>query len=308
MPFRTIDEREARKLNCLRYWGYDYRSHPVAICTPAANGVASWKTNGDAPDVDRFRPLPPLVALAPRDRRGRWRTPQAEACAGWSVVPMIYADADRARAQALGRAIQAAGVNVAATLDVKAIDADNPEDMPADVTTVKVFDAGALACANSLRRIGDGDEWRIETSDAPPLVGSKMIEVRLAPAAATPPAPAGGERAGSVVSRTLVAAACGQRNGPPREHFQARRPDVLLHREGVQPMSDILVVGAGPTGLTLACELAARRIAHRLVDAAAGPFAGSRAKGLQPRTLEVFDRFGIAETIGRRRGLRAGPP
>src|SRR5262245_43038482 len=52
--------------------------------------------------------------------------------------------------------------------------------------------------------------------------------------------------------------------------------------------TDILVVGAGPTGLTLAIELARRSIAFRLVDAAKSPFAGSRGKGIQPRTLEVF--------------------
>lgn len=62
-------------------------------------------------------------------------------------------------------------------------------------------------------------------------------------------------------------------------------------------MTPVLVVGAGPTGLTLACELAVRGVPHRLIDAAAGPFAGSRAKGLQPRTLEVFDRLGIVDRI-----------
>lgn len=62
-------------------------------------------------------------------------------------------------------------------------------------------------------------------------------------------------------------------------------------------MSDILIVGAGPTGLTLACELAVRGVPFRLVDTAEGPFAGSRAKGVQPRSLEVFDRLGIVEEI-----------
>jgi hypothetical protein len=56
--------------------------------------------------------------------------------------------------------------------------------MPVDVTTIKVFDAGALACASALRRIGDGHEWRIETGDASPLAGGKVIEVRLSPAPA----------------------------------------------------------------------------------------------------------------------------
>ena len=61
--------------------------------------------------------------------------------------------------------------------------------------------------------------------------------------------------------------------------------------------TDILIVGAGPTGITLAIELARRSIAFRLVDAAKTPFAGSRGKGIQPRTLEVFHDLGIIEKI-----------
>ena len=60
---------------------------------------------------------------------------------------------------------------------------------------------------------------------------------------------------------------------------------------------DILIVGAGPTGLTLAIELARRSIAFRLIDAAKTAFAGSRGKGIQPRTLEVFHDLGIIEKI-----------
>lgn len=59
----------------------------------------------------------------------------------------------------------------------------------------------------------------------------------------------------------------------------------------------VLIVGAGPTGLTLACDLARHQVPHRIVDRAAGVFPGSRAKGLQPRTLEVFDDLGILDAI-----------
>src|SRR5262245_58682026 len=59
----------------------------------------------------------------------------------------------------------------------------------------------------------------------------------------------------------------------------------------------VLIVGAGPTGLTLAIDLARRQIAFRLIEAAATPFAGSRGKGLQPRTLEVFDDLGVIDAI-----------
>jgi 2-polyprenyl-6-methoxyphenol hydroxylase-like FAD-dependent oxidoreductase len=67
--------------------------------------------------------------------------------------------------------------------------------------------------------------------------------------------------------------------------------------------TDVLIAGAGPTGLTLACELARRAVPFRLVDAAGNPFNGSRGKGLQPRTLEVFDDLGIIHDV-----LASGAP
>lgn len=62
-------------------------------------------------------------------------------------------------------------------------------------------------------------------------------------------------------------------------------------------MVDVLIVGAGATGLTLAIELLRRGISVRTIDAADGPFAGSRGKGLQPRTLELFDLMGVADAV-----------
>ncbi|GAB3812764.1 FAD-dependent oxidoreductase [Micromonospora zhanjiangensis] len=58
-----------------------------------------------------------------------------------------------------------------------------------------------------------------------------------------------------------------------------------------------VIVGAGPTGLTLACELARRGVPFRLIEAAPGPQPGSRGKGVQPRTLEVFDDLGIVDRV-----------
>jgi 2-polyprenyl-6-methoxyphenol hydroxylase-like FAD-dependent oxidoreductase len=59
----------------------------------------------------------------------------------------------------------------------------------------------------------------------------------------------------------------------------------------------VLIAGAGPTGLTLALDLARRGISFRLIEAAAGPFEGSRGKGIQPRTLEIFDDLGVIDAI-----------
>src|ERR1044071_7402103 len=61
--------------------------------------------------------------------------------------------------------------------------------------------------------------------------------------------------------------------------------------------ADVLVVGAGPTGLTLACDLARRGVAVRIVDRAPESPAGSRGKGLSPRTLEVFDDLGLIDRM-----------
>ncbi|MFT3923768.1 MAG: FAD-dependent monooxygenase [Myxococcales bacterium] len=59
----------------------------------------------------------------------------------------------------------------------------------------------------------------------------------------------------------------------------------------------VLIVGAGPTGLTLACELARRGQRVRIVEQNQGPMPGSRGKGLQPRTLELFDDLGIVDRV-----------
>ncbi|MFI9404712.1 FAD-dependent monooxygenase [Nocardia sp. NPDC052316] len=65
----------------------------------------------------------------------------------------------------------------------------------------------------------------------------------------------------------------------------------------------VLVAGAGPTGLTLALDLARRDIPVRIVDQATEFFAGSRGDGIQPRTLEVFDDLGVLDAV-----LAAGIP
>ncbi|SFN85541.1 FAD-dependent oxidoreductase [Sphingomonas sp. OK281] len=63
------------------------------------------------------------------------------------------------------------------------------------------------------------------------------------------------------------------------------------------PNVDVLIVGAGAAGLTLAVDLARRGVTFRLIDRLDGPFQGSRGKGIQPRTLEVFEDLGIVDRI-----------
>ncbi|MGY5282791.1 FAD-dependent monooxygenase [Nocardia gipuzkoensis] len=59
----------------------------------------------------------------------------------------------------------------------------------------------------------------------------------------------------------------------------------------------VLIAGAGPTGLTLALDLARRDIPVRIIDKADTFFAGSRGDGIQPRTLEVFDDLGVLDAV-----------
>ncbi|MGH8844123.1 MAG: FAD-dependent monooxygenase, partial [Advenella sp.] len=66
---------------------------------------------------------------------------------------------------------------------------------------------------------------------------------------------------------------------------------------------DILICGAGTAGLTLAIDLARRGVSFRLVEKRATPFPGSRGKGIQPRTQEVFEDLGILDKVVARGGF-----
>ncbi|HZE16227.1 MAG TPA: FAD-dependent monooxygenase, partial [Mycobacterium sp.] len=61
--------------------------------------------------------------------------------------------------------------------------------------------------------------------------------------------------------------------------------------------TDALIVGAGPVGLMLACELRRRDITCRIIDKYAEFPSTSRANGVQPRAVEVLDSLGIADKI-----------
>src|SRR6201985_1892432 len=74
----------------------------------------------------------------------------------------------------------------------------------------------------------------------------------------------------------------------------------------------VLVVGAGPTGLVLAAQLLARGIDTRIIDKGDGPARESRAVSVHARTLEVLDTMGLADAFiehghrGRRFRMYAG--
>ena len=67
--------------------------------------------------------------------------------------------------------------------------------------------------------------------------------------------------------------------------------------------ADVLVVGAGPTGLMLANQLARRGVRALIIDRHAGPSLQTRALGVQARTLEIYAQLGIIESalnLGKR--------
>lgn len=62
-------------------------------------------------------------------------------------------------------------------------------------------------------------------------------------------------------------------------------------------ITDILVVGAGPVGLTLAIDLARRGIACRIIDQAPAYPNGTRGRGISLRTQEIFDDLDVLEPL-----------
>lgn len=65
-------------------------------------------------------------------------------------------------------------------------------------------------------------------------------------------------------------------------------------------MTDVLIAGAGPTGLTLACELARRGAQVRILDRRTAPHRESRGKTLHPDTLALLEGLDVA---GRLAGI-----
>jgi 2-polyprenyl-6-methoxyphenol hydroxylase-like FAD-dependent oxidoreductase len=61
----------------------------------------------------------------------------------------------------------------------------------------------------------------------------------------------------------------------------------------------VLIVGAGPTGLTAALELSRLGIPVRIIDTQAAPPTTSRAVGVQARTLELLELRGLADEMVR---------
>ncbi|WP_260636085.1 FAD-dependent oxidoreductase [Streptomyces angustmyceticus] len=66
---------------------------------------------------------------------------------------------------------------------------------------------------------------------------------------------------------------------------------------------DVLIVGAGPTGLALAIDLTRRGVRTLLVERQEQLSPGARGNGMQPRTQEVYDDLGVIEAAFAAGGL-----
>ena len=75
----------------------------------------------------------------------------------------------------------------------------------------------------------------------------------------------------------------------------------------MQNSTDVLIIGAGPTGLTMAIELQRLGLSTRLVDKSPHAAEWSQALVVQSRTLEQWERYGIADAaVAQGRKLHRG--
>lgn len=70
--------------------------------------------------------------------------------------------------------------------------------------------------------------------------------------------------------------------------------------------TDVLIVGAGPVGLSAAAELRRHGVRCPVVDRLPERLPYAKAVGIQPRTLEIWDRMGLARTTPHPLTTRAG--
>lgn len=62
----------------------------------------------------------------------------------------------------------------------------------------------------------------------------------------------------------------------------------------------VLIVGAGPSGLMMACALARHNISFRIIDKKSEPTKGSNATWIQTRTLEILEIMGMVDGFLKR--------
>ena len=90
----------------------------------------------------------------------------------------------------------------------------------------------------------------------------------------------------------------GFKPGNPAISEPAERRRVWQPSDALPAEVDVLIVGCGPAGLTLAAQLAAfPDIATRIVDQKPGRLSLGQADGVACRTMEMFQAFGFSERV-----------
>jgi phenol 2-monooxygenase (NADPH) len=90
----------------------------------------------------------------------------------------------------------------------------------------------------------------------------------------------------------------GFRPGDPKISEAAEPSNASPPSDPLSEEIDVLIVGCGPAGLTLAAQLAAfPDIKTRIVDQKSDPLRLGRADGIACRTMEMFEAFGFSERV-----------
>jgi phenol 2-monooxygenase len=90
----------------------------------------------------------------------------------------------------------------------------------------------------------------------------------------------------------------GFRPGDPEVAERPQRQGVTQPSETLPGEVDVLIVGCGPTGLTLAAQLVAfPDIKTRIVDQKSGRLLIGQADGIACRTVEMFEAFGFSGRV-----------
>lgn len=74
----------------------------------------------------------------------------------------------------------------------------------------------------------------------------------------------------------------------------------MIEKQGKPKHTDVLIVGAGPAGLMMACQLAIHNVSFRIIDKLEHFKSYSGALLIQARTLEIFDQMGIVDKVLQR--------
>jgi phenol 2-monooxygenase (NADPH) len=64
--------------------------------------------------------------------------------------------------------------------------------------------------------------------------------------------------------------------------------------------TDLLIIGAGPAGMMAAAWANQYQITTRIIDKNEARATKGQADGLQARTLEIFDSFGVVDHVWRK--------